>query len=59
MKITRGIDEDLEWLRAAVRQYDWYLRDERNPRAVKILTEARDRFARLVSRLDPVDTYTR
>lgn len=56
-------DDDLDWLKATVKQYDWYIRGELqrphpNRRAVEVLTAARDRYARLVSRLDPPITYT-
>jgi hypothetical protein len=55
-------DADLDWLNATVKQYDFYIRGELsrphpNRRAVEVLTDARDRYARLASRLAPPTTF--
>lgn len=58
-------DADLDWLRATVKQYDWYVKGEAervrkgvgNRRALAVLTTARDRYARIAKRMEP-SAYT-
>jgi hypothetical protein len=58
LTVHHGADPDLDWLRTTVQQYNWYIRGERerpkpNPTAIRVLTEARDRYLRIAERLTP------